>query len=166
MYKPHVPTSDCHLPADCLLVKMYVDIYLQTEEAPVVSCGNSGRRLKPLTRLPQQIAQRPDGGDGDRARAAGQNQHAVAPPAHVHQRMVLLLIWGGSQGQDETIQRYRSQSFREATQEMHHIFITTSKTYDHTPIRHNTMTLIVSSSWSQECMRQLLQWSQSAESWE
>lgn len=56
MYKPHESISDCRLPADCLLVKMYVDIYLQAEEAPVVSCGDSGRRLKPLARLPQQVA--------------------------------------------------------------------------------------------------------------
>lgn len=55
MYKPHESISDCRLPADCLLVKMYVDIYLQAEEAPVVSCSDSGRRLKPLARLPQQV---------------------------------------------------------------------------------------------------------------
>lgn len=97
---------------------MEVDIYLQAEEAPVVSCGDSGRRLKPLTRLPQQVAQRPDGGDGDGAGAASQDQHAVTPPAHVYQRVVLLLIWGGSQGQDETIWRYRSQYFRAERQEM------------------------------------------------
>lgn len=77
---------------------MYVDIYLQAEEAPVVSRGDPGRRLEPLARLPQQVAQRPDGGDGDGAGTAGQDQHAVAPPAHVHQRVVLLLIWGGSDG--------------------------------------------------------------------
>lgn len=56
MYKPHESISDCRLPADCLLVKMYVDIYLQAEEAPVVRRGDSGRRLKPLARLPQQVA--------------------------------------------------------------------------------------------------------------
>lgn len=90
-------------PAVCLLVKTCVDIYLQAEEAPVVSCRDPGRRLEPLARLPQQVAQRPDGGDCDGAGAAGQDQHAVAPPAHVHQRVVLLLIWDGSgEGGDNT----------------------------------------------------------------
>lgn len=56
MYKPHESFSVRNLPAVCLLVKMYVDIYLQAEEAPIVSRGDSGRRLEPLTRLPQQVA--------------------------------------------------------------------------------------------------------------
>lgn len=119
MHEPHESFSDGRLPAVCLLVKMYVDIYLQAEEAPVVSCRDPGRRLEPLARLPQQVAQRPDGGDCDGAGAAGQDQHAVAPPAHVHQRVVLLLIWDGVRGgQNETTRRYRMQYFREETQDI------------------------------------------------
>lgn len=55
--------------------------------------GDSGRGLEPFARLAQQVAQRPDGGHGDGAGAPGEDQHDVTPPAHIHQRVVLLLIW-------------------------------------------------------------------------
>ncbi len=71
----------------------YLGIYLQAEETTIVCCGDSRWGLEPLAGFPEQVAQRPDGGDGDRAGAASQNQHVVAPPAHIHQRVVLLLIW-------------------------------------------------------------------------
>lgn len=56
MQTAHEWAADWRLPADCLPVKACVDIYLQAEEAPVVSGGDSGRRLEPLARLPQQVA--------------------------------------------------------------------------------------------------------------
>lgn len=53
---------------------------------------DAGRRLEPLAGLPQQVAQRPHRRDGDGAGAAGQDEDVVAPPAHVLQRVVLLLV--------------------------------------------------------------------------
>lgn len=138
MHKPHESFSDGRLPAVCLLVKMYVDIYLQAEEAPVVSCRDPGRRLEPLARLPQQVAQRPDGGDCDGAGAAGQDQHAVAPPAHVHQRVVLLLIWDGSGGG-----RMKQHGDTECNISGRRHRILASESSDHVAIRHYIRTTII-----------------------
>lgn len=66
--------------------------YLQAEEATVVGRSDAGRRLEPLAGLPQQVAQRPHGRDGDGAGAAGQDQNVVVPPAHILQWVVLLLV--------------------------------------------------------------------------
>lgn len=68
------------------------DIHLQTEKTSIMRSSDSRRGLKPLTGLPQKVAQRPDRRDSDWAGAASQNQHAVTPPAHIHQRVVLLPI--------------------------------------------------------------------------
>ena len=71
------------------------DIYLQAEEPPVMRRGDSRRGLEPLAGFAQQVGECPDWRDGDGAGAASHNQHVVAPPAHIHQRVILLLICEG-----------------------------------------------------------------------
>lgn len=68
-------------------------IHLKTEKAPVMCRGDSRRGLEPFAGFAQEVAERPDRRDGDGAGAASQNQDVVTPPAHIHQRVVLLLIW-------------------------------------------------------------------------
>lgn len=70
-----------------------LDIYLQAEEAAIMRCSDSRWGLEPFAGFPQQVAQRPDGWDREGAGDTSQNQHVVTPPAHIHQRVVLLLIW-------------------------------------------------------------------------
>lgn len=38
----------------------YLDIYLQAEEAPIVSCSDSRRGLEPFAGFPKQVVQRLD----------------------------------------------------------------------------------------------------------
>lgn len=74
-------------------VNHFFDIYLQAEEAPIMRSCDSRWGLEPLARFAQEVTKRPDRWDSDRARASSQNQHVIAPPTDIHQRVVLLLIW-------------------------------------------------------------------------
>lgn len=58
------PSLRCQAQSENLLLSLYLtsharcslDIYLQAEEAPVVSCGDSRRGLEPFAGFPQQVA--------------------------------------------------------------------------------------------------------------
>lgn len=61
-------SPNCHSITDEFLQLVYfttnahrnLDIYLQAEEAPIVSCSDSRRGLEPFAGLPKQVVQRLD----------------------------------------------------------------------------------------------------------